>query len=406
MIENFLVVRKAVRKFFQKYQTVFKIIFKFIIAFVAYDQIIKALPYSDTLAKGILKPAFGVLGAVLPEIVTILLLGLVSLYEVYEAAPILAALVLILFIVLYCFAARFSGKYAYAIIAIPILFRFNLQYIIPLILGLTATPLAIFPAACGVIFYYIFKVTVASIGFYTGFAADTEMGLADKALALYVNVIDGILANKNMVYTIAIFIAVILVMWLVRRFQFEFAFEITIVIGACVCLIGHFLTFLKLDVPLNGAFGGTVLSMIIVCVIQFFRLILDYSGVQEVQFEDDDYYYYVKAVPKIDTEVPDHFRKSGEKTDKPEKSEKNGKPFGERVKEFFKNVGAFFSAALSTVHDNFKKENKEAEAPKISEEAKSQEKSKKHPLDFSDWEELEDDDETPVKKEVKEKDNE
>lgn len=427
MIENFLVVRKAVRKFFQKYQTIFKIIFRFILAFAAYDQIIKALPFSDTLAKSILKPAFGVLGAVLPEIVTILLLGLIALYEVYEAAPILAAFVLVLFIVLYCFAARFSGKYAYAIIAIPILFRFNLQYIIPLILGLTATPLAIFPAACGVVFYYIFKVIVASIGFYGGLDPESEMGLADKALALYINVIDGILENKNMIYTIAIFIAVILVMWLVRRFQFEFAFEITIVIGTCVCLIGHFLTYLKLDVPLNGAFKGTIFSMLIVCVVQFFRLILDYSGVQDVQFEDDDYYYYVKAVPKIDTEVPDHFKalikrekaedtsekqqgksKESEDNEKPE-AEKNAKAevsFVEKVKEFFKKVGEFFSAAVATVHENFKKENKPAEPPKVSAEAKIQEKSKKNPFDLSDWADLEDDDDEPIKKkEVNEKEN-
>ena len=38
---------------------------------------------------------------------------------------------------------------------------------------------------------------------------------------------------------------------------------------------------------------------------QFFRMVLDYTSVENVQFEDDDYYYYVKAVPKISVAAPD-----------------------------------------------------------------------------------------------------
>ena len=34
--------------------------------------------------------------------------------------------------------------------------------------------------------------------------------------------------------------------------------------------------------------------------------ILDYKHTERVQFEDDDYYYYVKAVPKIDSEKKKH----------------------------------------------------------------------------------------------------
>ena len=34
-------------------------------------------------------------------------------------------------------------------------------------------------------------------------------------------------------------------------------------------------------------------------MVHFFRVVLDYTAVEYVQFEDDDYYYYVKAVPKM-----------------------------------------------------------------------------------------------------------
>jgi hypothetical protein len=32
---------------------------------------------------------------------------------------------------------------------------------------------------------------------------------------------------------------------------------------------------------------------------------VDYSRTEYVQFEDDDYYYYVKAVPKLTVSAPD-----------------------------------------------------------------------------------------------------
>lgn len=32
---------------------------------------------------------------------------------------------------------------------------------------------------------------------------------------------------------------------------------------------------------------------------------VDYSRTEYIQFQDDDYYYYVKAVPKITVSAPD-----------------------------------------------------------------------------------------------------
>jgi hypothetical protein len=43
---------------------------------------------------------------------------------------------------------------------------------------------------------------------------------------------------------------------------------------------------------------GSVISLLIEFVIQFFCMNLDYARTERVQFEDDDYYYYVKAIPK------------------------------------------------------------------------------------------------------------
>ena len=43
---------------------------------------------------------------------------------------------------------------------------------------------------------------------------------------------------------------------------------------------------------------GNIISLLIAFILQFLFMNLDYARTERVQFEDDDYYYYVKAVPK------------------------------------------------------------------------------------------------------------
>ena len=48
-----------------------------------------------------------------------------------------------------------------------------------------------------------------------------------------------------------------------------------------------------------------VLSTGIVYLLNIFILAVDYSRTEYTQFEDDEYYYYVKAVPKIKVTAPE-----------------------------------------------------------------------------------------------------
>ena len=58
---------------------------------------------------------------------------------------------------------------------------------------------------------------------------------------------------------------------------------------------------LKFDTKLSlvGAVLGTILAAAVAKVIEFFRFCVDYNRAEKVQFEDDEYYYYVKAIPKM-----------------------------------------------------------------------------------------------------------
>ena len=50
---------------------------------------------------------------------------------------------------------------------------------------------------------------------------------------------------------------------------------------------------------------GVIIAMLVAAVYNFFIFAVDYSRTEYIQFEDDDYCYYVKAVPKITVSAPD-----------------------------------------------------------------------------------------------------
>ena len=295
IVTKLLEFRGMARRFFQKYQLITEPIFRFIISYLAFHTINNALAYNTKVANPVIELALAAVGAFLPPVVLILMCAMLAILQVYSASPILAALVIVIFAVLFCFVARFSGKYGYAVVAVPILFVFKLPYLIPLLLGMIATPLAIFPTVSGVIIYYVFQVIQEA-------ATRQDITSLDATLALYIDVVNSLFKHKEMFITAAIFAVVILVMWMIRKLRFEFVFEITIVIGALINIIGFLLVNLKLDINVGTGemIWGTIISMLLVFIAQFFRMVLDYTSVENVQFEDDDYYYYVKAVPKID----------------------------------------------------------------------------------------------------------
>lgn len=300
MIVTILELRAHILRFLQKFQIAVEPIVKFFIAFVVFRCINNAIGQEAHLMSLPAELLLSLLGTFTPPVILVLLAAVVALVHVYIASPLLAILVAILMVILYCFIARFSGKYGYVVLAIPILFLLKIPYVVPLVLGLVATPMTVIPVACGVIAYRMF-VVIAS-------AAKLESTTTiDDILALYNDVIDRLLADKQMLVTIAVFSIMIIAMYMVRKLSMEYVFAISIAVGAIVCILGFLLGDMALQTEMNitSMVFGTVGSMLIALIFQFFRLALDYTAVERVQFEDDDYYYYVKAVPKMNLTVPE-----------------------------------------------------------------------------------------------------
>lgn len=300
MIVTILELRAHILRYLQKFQLIVEPVVKFAIAFVVFRSINHAIGHQPMLMSLPAELLLSLLGTFTPPVILTLLAAVVSLAHVYVASPLLAILVAILMVILYCFIARFSGKYGYVVLTIPILFLLKIPYVVPLILGLVATPMAVIPTACGVIVYRMFVVVANAM------TVENSMKMED-ILAMYIDVIDRLVTDKQMIVSIAVFFVIIVAMYLLRKLSIEYVFEISIAVGAIVCILGFLIADVVVETEINitAMVFGTVGSMLIALVFQFFRLALDYTAVERVQFEDDDYYYYVKAVPKMNLAIPE-----------------------------------------------------------------------------------------------------
>ena len=297
---NLLVLKQKVKVIYQKYGHIIEPVTKFLLAIIVFSMINNTIGFDVRLGKIYIVLLLSLLCAFTPISILILLAGIISIGHVYFASKILAVITLVIIAILYFLLLRFTPSLNYIILVVPILFILKIPYVVPILLGLISTPISIMPMACGVILYYLFSTiqTVAS--------TPTETGL-EETLEYFKYVTEMLFGNKELLFTIIIFAIVIVITYLIRRQKIDHAFDFAILTGTVVNIIA----FLIMDMSTNVSgqivimIIGTLVSTGLVYVIQFFRLNLDYTRVENVQFEDDDYYYYVKAVPKINITEPE-----------------------------------------------------------------------------------------------------
>ena len=170
----------------------------------------------------------------------------------------------------------------------------------PIAVGLIGTPASAIAVAAGVIVYYTVSYMNESATVLSTFDAD---GTAQK----FRYIIDGIMGNKAMMVAVVGFVATVILVYVIRRLSIDYAWMIATITGALlnilILLFGDLMY--STNISIIGLILGSIVSVLLVQVLQFFVFNVDYSRTELVQFEDDEYYYYVKAVPKNTVAAPE-----------------------------------------------------------------------------------------------------
>ncbi|MBQ3913304.1 MAG: hypothetical protein II694_10050 [Lachnospiraceae bacterium] len=302
MVMKLLEFRTLLLKIYQKARFIINPIIKFFLSTMVFNWINSEIGYDQRFASKTIVLLLSAICAVTPGGVLVFLAMVLMLVHVFHASILLAALLFLMFVVLYGLLMRFAPEEALAAVAVPVLAKYNLHYCVPMVLGCIATPLSMLPCACGVIIWYLISIVKNFSG------VQVNIKNLDEVISLYTGVVDAFLANKQMLITIAVFALVITAIFIIRRFSFDFAFVVSIGAGVLVNILGFLVAVLHFNVSINAGklILMSLISGVIAVVLEFFKRVLDYTAIERVQFEDDDYYYYVKAVPKVNVSIPRH----------------------------------------------------------------------------------------------------
>ena len=297
---NLLVFREQLKKFYSKYELYITPLCKFLLALVSLLVINSRIGYMSTLKNAAVVLILALLCSFLPINLTIVIAAAVTLAHLYAFSVECAIVALAVFLLLFILYFRFSPKDTLAVLLTPICFVLKIPYVMPIAVGLIGTPASSVAVASGVIVYYMLAGMNESASVLNTFDAD---GMVDK----FRYCIDTLMGNRAMMVAIVAFAATVLVVWFIRRLSIDHAWTIAMITGALlnilILLFGDLMY--STDISIIGLILGSIVSVLLVKVLQFFVFNVDYSRTQMVQFEDDEYYYYVKAVPKNTVATPE-----------------------------------------------------------------------------------------------------
>ncbi|MCL2051587.1 MAG: hypothetical protein FWG91_07665 [Lachnospiraceae bacterium] len=296
---SLLVVKQHIKHFIGKYEVYLQPLGKFLVAFITLLFVNGATGYMTRLNSLAIVFVVALMCSFMPPNFTVIMAGAFVIAHLYAVSMECAVVMLAIFLLMFLLYYRFSPKDTLVILLTPIFFILKLPYAVPLTLGLLSSPLSIVSVACGIIVYYTITYITGNIVTLAGMAAD------DMAVR-FRYVIDGILHNREMLVMIGAFSATIIVVYLIRRMPIDHCWIIATITGSLVnimvLLLGDLIWDVNVSVPL--AILGTAVSIGIAKIVEFFAFHVDYNRAESVQFEDDEYYYYVKAIPKITVAAP------------------------------------------------------------------------------------------------------
>lgn len=302
MTTSFLLeLREKFFLFMQKREKLVKPAVKFVIAFFAFLLINKTVGYMSQADNMLVVLGLAVLCAFTPSGVLIVAGAVLILLHFYALAMELCMIALLLFVLMFCLYFRFTKKIGYHV-ALTSMFSFlRFPYIMPVAVGLTGKPYNVISVICGSMVYFLVKNVKENEMLFRSFEEGAN-GVSKYTLA-----VNQIFVNKEMFLFMAAFVAAAVAVYFIRKLKVDHAWTVATIVGIVIQLVivGGGEIFLGRAGQLLWVFIGCVVSLLIALAIQFMIHSLDYSRVENVQFEDDEYYYYVKAVPKSKVAVED-----------------------------------------------------------------------------------------------------
>ncbi len=309
-----LTIRESIKSFYSRFENLCKPALKFLLAFITFTMINRGIGYAAIVRSVPVVLVLALLCSFFPINFIVIVSVLMILLHVYTLS--LEALVFtgVLFMIMFLMYFRFSPKDTILLLLTPLCFMLKIPYVIPLCAGLVGMPTSVISVGCGVVTYHLLHYIAINRSGLMAQESD-PIFMLEKLRIL----IDAMMSNREMQVLVVAFAVTILVVYLIRRLPVDHCWTIAMITGMLIDIVVVLVGDLRfgINVGIGGLIIGSLLALVVAEVLQFFVFNVDYSRTEKVQFEDDEYYYYVKAVPKNTVSLADRRVKKIKGREKP-----------------------------------------------------------------------------------------
>lgn len=297
-MDTIYVLRGRMQEIYAQYTKIINKVCQFILAAAVFGLINHNVGFMDALASPVAALALAIICAFLPLIVTVLVATALVLAHMFSVSLGVLLVTAAVFLVLYIFYLRLTPKMALLVLLTPIAFFLKIPYVIPVACGLVLSPVSLVAVVSGTIMFYMLE--------YVRKNASSLEGSADL-LTQVTTCLKQVFQNKEMWIVVVAFIICCFLVYTLRRQAMDHAWKIAIVAGAVANIVVIAVGDIAFGVHTSyGALiGGSIAAVVVGLILELFFFTVDYARSENLQFEDDEYYYYVKAVPKISISTPE-----------------------------------------------------------------------------------------------------
>ena len=300
-----LELKQIIKSYYVKFEFYITLVWKFILTLITLSVINSKIGCQEALTSPLIVLMCSLLCAILPQAFIVILSGLFIMAHLWALSMETAVIALAVFLIMYLLYYRFSPNDSTVLILTALCFYLRIPYVMPLAVGLLGSAHSVVSVAFGVVVYYYLNYIADNTSIFISSSAEGDTSAA--VISRVQSIVDGVFASKVMISVIAVFAITTIIVYIIRRLSIKHSWDVAIVAGTITLMIGILVANVVSSAGFSviGVIFGSVLAGLLMKVLEFFAFNLDYKRIENVQFEDDDYYYYVKAIPKVSVATPD-----------------------------------------------------------------------------------------------------
>ena len=297
-MSNLFVLKEQLQAFYARYSKEVDKIVHFLLAFIVFYLINSKIGYMEAVSNPIVALILALICAFLPGTLTVLAAAVLILIHIFALSMGVMAVTAALFAIMFLFYFRFTPETSMIVLLVMVAYLFKIPFAVPISFALMGTPSCIIPIIFGTMIYSMISYLETSATAVTG-----ASGMAGE-ISLFAS---RILQNKEMWIYIASFVVAVLVVYTLRKSEFDQSWKIAVASGAVADIIVIVAGSIVFSTPIDYVtlIFGNMISVALALILEFFIFSVDYSKAEKFQYEDDEYYYYVKAIPKVSVAVPE-----------------------------------------------------------------------------------------------------